>query len=552
MNFLRHILVLLPLLFIIGESNCASLIFASEVKTENLENEKPEILNSQKWIASEKILAKNFKKEYNFLGSPLISPDGRHVAFVDVLPENQDEFGDYFVVLDGKRGKVINSMSPAWDNMLFSPDSKRLIYFVGCEFISYEDIVNLGTSRPIHQACKDDPNYSSGVFGKIEFSPNAKTLVVSGLALEKKIPGLEIKNIPEEQFSFSSDSRRFAHLLQMNRPSEEGDSYQTIVVDGVEGKQYPLHSAYIEGPFFSGNSKHFAYAVRGSDDTSKKKKCTVLIDHQSISERDEGCRDFVLSPDGTRFAYIVDSRVQTEAFGNRDPYVVIDGKKGKMFAAPYVQYLSFSPDSKRVAYLVRTKQDDGEWFVVDGENEGKHFTLIHWPFLFSPDSSKLTYTASHNKWCGIVVNGTRWRDHCATQFLFSADSSRLAYIAEADDKVHYKKDGRFYVALDQKYFVGIDDRVEKKYDSITGLKFSPDNKTLVYAAKRGGKWFIVVNGEERKAYDRILVGDNLDYYKVKTEIIFDSNTQFHYMAVKGRQIILVDERLNQANEATDK
>ena len=48
----------------------------------------------------------------------------------------------------------------------------------------------------------------------------------------------------------------------------------------------------------------------------------------------------------------------------------------------------------------------------------------------------------------------------------------------------------------------------KEYDGImTGTPiFSPDNKTVVYAARQGTKWCVVINKTEGKTYDGIMAG----------------------------------------------
>ncbi len=64
------------------------------------------------------------------------------------------------------------------------------------------------------------------------------------------------------------------------------------------------------------------------------------------------------------------------------------------------------------------------------------------------------------------------------------------------------------------------------------FKVSPDSKRVVYAARVGKKWLVVVNGKEGKRYDGI-VG----------KIIFDSSDSLHYLAQKGEAIFLVEERI---------
>jgi hypothetical protein len=87
-----------------------------------------------------------------------------------------------------------------------------------------------------------------------------------------------------------------------------------------------------------------------------------------------------------------------------------------------------------------------------------------------------------------------------------------------------------------KWFVVVDGKEEKKYDSIGNLIFSPDSKRVAYAAWAGNKRFVVVDGKEEKKYDGIVtIGGG--------KIIFDSPDSLHYLAVKGESIFLVEERI---------
>ncbi|MCK4419024.1 hypothetical protein KAV79_04385 [Candidatus Aerophobetes bacterium] len=68
------------------------------------------------------------------------------------------------------------------------------------------------------------------------------------------------------------------------------------------------------------------------------------------------------------------------------------------------------------------------------------------------------------------------------------------------------------------------------------FKVSPDSKRVAYVAEVGNKWFVVVNGEEGKRYDGIVtLGGG--------RIIFDFPDSFHYLALKGSSIYLVEEKI---------
>ena len=63
------------------------------------------------------------------------------------------------------------------------------------------------------------------------------------------------------------------------------------------------------------------------------------------------------------------------------------------------------------------------------------------------------------------------------------------------------------------------------------LVVSPDSKRFAYGAERGGKWFVVLDGEEGKEYDVFLRGSRL---------VFDSPNRLHGLARRGNEIFLVE------------
>lgn len=44
---------------------------------------------------------------------------------------------------------------------------------------------------------------------------------------------------------------------------------------------------------------------------------------------------------------------------------------------------------------------------------------------------------------------------------------------------------------------------QKEYDNIKNLVFSPDSKKLIYRARRGSKWFVVIDQIEDEKFDEI-------------------------------------------------
>jgi hypothetical protein len=86
--------------------------------------------------------------------------------------------------------------------------------------------------------------------------------------------------------------------------------------------------------------------------------------------------------------------------------------------------------------------------------------------------------------------------------------------------------------------VVVDRKEEKQYDGIGqgSPLFSPDSKRVAYGARVGNKWCVVVDRKEEKHYDGIVT-------KREGSIIFDSAESLHYLALIGKDIYLVEERI---------
>ena len=115
----------------------------------------------------------------------------------------------------------------------------------------------------------------------------------------------------------------------------------------------------------------------------------------------------------------------------------------------------------------------------------------------------------------------------------SADCRRVAYVARAGMKQVVVVDGQEW-----KHY----DKIEKR-----SLVFSPDSQRVAYVARVwawvlgfipvGERHVVVIDGQEGSKYDGIIPSAE------KWGVIFDSPHQLHYIAHKGNEFYLVEERL---------
>ncbi len=183
----------------------------------------------------------------------------------------------------------------------------------------------------------------------------------------------------------------------------------------------------------------------------------------------------VFSSDGKRLVHAVQRKTMGILFGQM---VVVEGVEGKVYLA--VGQPVFSHDGRRLAYRA---QDTGRhWrMVVDG-SEGDKYDFISTDPIFSPDDKGVAYVAWRSK-KALLVNGANVAPPLVAEFAgdvaFSSDGTRLAYKAS-------RSSGSFVV---------VDGHEGPAYDRLGLLVFAPDSR-LAYAARRGEESFTVTEGVE--------------------------------------------------------
>lgn len=329
--------------------------------------------------------------------------------------------------------------------------------------------------------------------------------------------------VPE--FEVSPDLRHVAYVVKRN-----GSAF--ITVDGVSGRQYG-HFGSSKPIIFSPNGKRIAYAAR------REGQCFVVVDGiERKARNDEEIADITFSPDSKQLAYRV-------SIGNKFR-IVVGEAEGKEYELGHPgpgglggqlprRFPVFSPDSKHIAYPAH--QDGKEFMVLDGL-EGKRYAITRIPW-FSPNSKRLAYWAVHRndefRKESMVVDGNEGRQYDGVNpdyIAFSPDSKHFAYEAHREGKA-----------------VIVTDRKEgKEYDYVLLpmhrllASFSPNSRLLVYLAQRSRKpaYFMVVKdldpkkegAEERegKEYD--------DVFRLRFSA--DSRHLIYLAKQKGKWFVVTD------------
>lgn len=425
------------------------------------------------------------------MSSLKFSPDGERL-FYAAVKDTATGIEEIYTVVDSKPYGPYNILATA----LFSPDSKHVAYFASLEnkWFFFQDMVqdrsrsydDIASNRYI----KYSPDSSRVAFGvKIG---EKKHMVVDGV-VSPELDG-------NGKVLFSPDSRRLAYSGHV------GEDF-FLIIDGVISPAYKR----ISEPCFSPDSKRICYSVE------REGKLFVLVNDQESKPYDGMSENKWFSPDSKRLAFA--------ASRGKDTFMVIDNVERPV--SGWASMTTFSPDSSRIAYMLMDKKKNS-YFAVDEALYGPFIGSVP-AIFFSPDSSKVAFGVMVKKNKGYVmldgVAGKTYRwigDLC-----FSPDSQHLVYGAR-DKKT-------WYVVLDGKEIA--------THKDAGSFIFSPDSNHLLYAAQdKKGKSSIFVDGAEGQKYDQIFKPPT-PKEQMSRNIIFDGPDSFHYMAMKGSKIYLVEEKI---------
>jgi Tol biopolymer transport system component len=335
--------------------------------------------------------------------SPVISPDGKHVAFSVLRGATlKADEGNQRMVIDGRIGMDFTAVG----RPVFSPDSKRVAYTAT---VGLNSFIVAGDWQSKLYRWTGEPRFSPDS-KRVAFAAEVEAKQVMVVGEEAGKPYRFIHSTP----LFSPDGRRLAYVA---RQAEK----QFVVVDGREGADFD----WIGEMVFSPDSRRFAYLGASAGNQ------VVVADGEPANHYDE-VGNIVFSPDGARLAhwarrgakwFVVENGVEAEACERLaiGPYFSPDGKHtayaatrgakvflvrdGEQTELPYQAVAKgtplFSPDSKRLAFAGAR---DGKYFVVVDGREGKPYDGIGCLPVFSRNSRHVAYLAQrHKKWV-VVVN----------------------------------------------------------------------------------------------------------------------------------------------------
>lgn len=408
-------------------------------------------------------------------------------------------------------------------------------------------------------ARKAEPGWSVEVDGKAE-----ATYRDVGPPDERFKEQFFIGDLPGiKSISLSRDGRHVAFCARQ-------DDDWVVVRDGKPGKAYKS----LWGPVLSEDGEHLVYAAQVPGGWRVVRDGVEGKLYEKVGPP-------VISADGLHVAHaaraegkemLVRDGAEGRAYESLDaPPGGVGGLVAKLFFSSMVPTWPVFSGDGRLAYMAKQA---GKWHVVVEGVESEAFEDVNDP-LFSPDGKRLAYAAKKGNSWSVLVDGQAYgpfKDEVTTRLGFSADSRHIAFVAKVEGKEEVFVDGRKLGRHDEvslpvfspdglhvaytakshgKWTVTLDGVAQGPYVWVEAQRpvFSPDGSHLAFqAAER--RWMaddrkvrIVVDGVDGKPYED-MVADLADFHLMLPAAVFDDDSRLHYLAVRNKQIVLVEERLS--------
>lgn len=458
----------------------------------------------------------------------VISADGKRLAYTIGEGAYDPEMGlsegwpKHRLIVDGKAGKAY----PRIFDLQFSADSQRVGYLT--DTLAVVDGKEDQTFGP---TAKLADNQQIRELHSFQFSPDSKSYAYVTASANADGPSFIVlngkKQKPYAQVHgplFSPDGKRFAYSARTSNPWKE-----LLVLDGQE---LPAVGHLIQDGNlkFSPDSTQLSFQTHETE--TKKSKLFLIKDGKQIAAWPGGDQARVFSPDSKHLAYAVQTGPQEKA-------MQVNGEAGKRYQAWGVSRAVYSPDSQRLAFIVRSfdpSQRKGQNFVViDGKSDKPYYEISLQDPIFSADSKHIAYaTYDGSSWFAVLdgVEGAHFKG--VKDLQFNPANGQLAYIVTKADK------------LGDKQCVNYRGENGKLYDQVTDITFSSDGSLMAYAARnnKDKSWRIVVNGKEGPSFDFILAKGAMDEKTFKpldqSSLRFDHDNRLHFLAVRRGRLYMVE------------
>ena len=369
-----------------------------------------------------------------------LSDDGHHIAYIMPGKNKCDGKSTRCVLFDGQVEALIGSL-PVF-NLRLSPDGKRVDYIV-------QNHKHWAVSVNGHIGAEFD----NVLLGSFSFSPDGNNLIFTmlqgGQWSTVVLDGHSGVRIDTNRGNLTSGttSKHVVHIDQVGKRF-------SVVVDGKASAECDDYF----GPVFSPDSKRVAYGIR------QKGLWSVVLEGNTGAEYG-AISSLVFSPDSKRVAY---------AAGTRKSWmIIVDGQVYAEDAGRPLEMVSIGDPTVKGHGLNSS--------VVSGQHVFSHDMAWSPEVSFSPDSKRVAYTAETGegmKRSRVVVDGNASQGfHRVISPTFSPDGKHIAYVAITT----------LFKSLTPKWSMVVDDQVSPEYNSIlSSPAFSPDGSLEFLAVKGAG------------------------------------------------------------------
>jgi hypothetical protein len=262
------------------------------------------------------------------------------------------------------------------------------------------------------------------------------------------------------------------------------DGKWRIVVDGVEGPGFNR----VELPVFSPDGAHVLYQAMAGE-----RRHLVLDGKVNAGTRTRYARTYGFNADSSRIAFVDDVDDRDEG-----RLVVSDlAFKTQAVVDPAVREVIWNPDKSRLAAVAAS--GEGRRVVVadmekpDGVTRGQSDDSVD-GLAFGPDGLSVAYVTQRSGARFLVLNGR--------EEPLPADLAGPLVIRPGGRAVGALVVSGGATAFRQFFADGA--KPEAGYEEAEGLTYSGDGRLHAYAARRGTKWSVVVNGKEGPPFDRVV------------------------------------------------
>jgi WD40 repeat protein len=264
------------------------------------------------------------------------------------------------------------------------------------------------------------------------------------------------------------------------------DEKWRMIVDGQAGE--PFSTA--KDPKFSPDSRHVAYQGMKGD------KWHLVVDTTVNSGTTKRYRPHEFSGDSAHIIYIDDF---DDTMGKGRLVVSELNFKNERIIDPAVSDMIFNSDRTAVAAISKSmanRQSVIRFTIAKPEavQRGAEFDKIL-DVAFDPADTVVAYIAERQKTKYGVFNS---QEEILPKGL--KPGTPVVNLANKSVGVLMSANNSFY--LHQMFRNS--ERTGKVYDAAEGLVYSSDGAVSAFAARKGNSWFVVVNGTDGSAFDRVV------------------------------------------------